>query len=949
MLEAELRRARRGEARCVMLVADPGLGKTRLANELLQRNQRWTITLSARAYPLGDTTPYGVWAEALERHLRPLDTEAVRSLCGAFATDLAPVLGSAGLAAAAEPGRPSSRIRLLKGLALLLGNLAAQRPLAAFLDDVQLADTSSWYALNFVVRNLRDTPWLLVLAARPAELAANTLATDIVLALEQEGLLQRLPVTPLNRTSLGQLAGLVLNTDSVPEPLLVWLEERSRGYPLFALGLLRALAEAGGDLSAPSLDRVPDELSERVMARVKALDEPALAALEMLAVVGRQLELSELAALTERPVDRLSAILGRLLRGRFIAEHRRAAEIAYEITHPLVQEAIYEGIGGARRRALHRLAARALKSSGKLGAAAPHFARSAPPGDPEAVQALIETLAQTERQESHGEAIAILKALLDLLPEGDPRWIEVLDAMRREAGWVIEHRSDLDALIALEAMRRIEKVVEHTADLGRRAAVQHRLASFLNWGTGDVGAARVAAGKARDLFKRAGQESLARIAAYELTWSAGLSGDVEGQIAGARALADEAERAGDRFALREALGSLACGCLYAGHFAEAEDACTRMLSIARADGAAYRVVWCLALLGQAYAMQGRIHDAFTSLEEATRDATLYEDSIGPAMRAQACWYRGAFAEAVTVARQITARHPGGLSRRLGWGLVYAALSSVELGALDVAHRQVRQAEQAFADRLWLPESVTALWGRALLAARTGDLKGAIARLGPAAQQELDGGNLAWAGPILLDLAETAARAGEPAVARQAASDLDRVATEIDRDLQFGLARIADSQACLAAGTNGRGVASARLAVRLLAPGGCRAFHGRALQVLGQTLAGSDRAAATAHLSLAAAEFQACGAQWRLQQTLTELAVLGGAGRQVRSAALGPASLTRREREIIKLTVEGRTAKEIAQVLGIGVRTVEWHLENAKAKLGVDSKLQLVGKAYELGI
>ena len=79
-LEAELRRAVAGELRCVLLLADPGVGKTRLAAELLSRHQRIVIGLSARAYPLGATASFGLWMEAFERHLSRLPPAEIRTL-----------------------------------------------------------------------------------------------------------------------------------------------------------------------------------------------------------------------------------------------------------------------------------------------------------------------------------------------------------------------------------------------------------------------------------------------------------------------------------------------------------------------------------------------------------------------------------------------------------------------------------------------------------------------------------------------------------------------------------------------------------------------------------------------------------------------------------------------------------------------------------------------------
>jgi DNA-binding CsgD family transcriptional regulator len=66
------------------------------------------------------------------------------------------------------------------------------------------------------------------------------------------------------------------------------------------------------------------------------------------------------------------------------------------------------------------------------------------------------------------------------------------------------------------------------------------------------------------------------------------------------------------------------------------------------------------------------------------------------------------------------------------------------------------------------------------------------------------------------------------------------------------------------------------------------------------------------------------------------------------ASLGPASLSRREREVARLAAQGLTARQIAKRLFISERTVETHLTNVYAKLGVESKMDLVHRAAELG-
>jgi len=173
-----------------------------------------------------------------------------------------------------------------------------------------------------------------------------------------------------------------------------------------------------------------------VASWIKGLDQPAVAVLELLAVIGSRVEPDDLVTLTGQPLQALGAILEKLVRCRLVFEEERGRELTYELAHPLFQEAVYQGIGGARRRALHRGVGRALLASNRFGEAAPHFARSAKVGDREAIEALREGLRQAQGREAHGEALSILGALVELLPANDDSWLEVLTAMSwGPSGW----------------------------------------------------------------------------------------------------------------------------------------------------------------------------------------------------------------------------------------------------------------------------------------------------------------------------------------------------------------------------------------------------------------------------------------------------------------------------------------------------------------------------------
>ena len=138
------------------------------------------------------------------------------------------------------------------------------------------------------------------------------------------------------------------------------------GYPLFVIGLLRALIEEGADLTQPRLARVPESLAGRVALLVDRLDPPDRELLEVLAVIGGRVDPDGLARVLGQPLDRLGIPLERLTRSRLVGEYEAGHRLSYEIAHPLVQDAVYESIGGARRRTFHRLVGRALVAVGQL-------------------------------------------------------------------------------------------------------------------------------------------------------------------------------------------------------------------------------------------------------------------------------------------------------------------------------------------------------------------------------------------------------------------------------------------------------------------------------------------------------------------------------------------------------------------------------------------------------
>ena len=945
-LVGELTRARAGECRTVLILGEPGVGKTRIVAELLDLHRNDVTGLAAR--PIRSAPPRrSVSGPKPSNVISAASTPRTYSLCGPYVDDLAAILPSVAKTGAGRIDTDPPPARLLAALGALLDNLSQAAPLVVMLDDVHLADGSSWEALNYLARNLMGSRILLVLTARPVELGENRIATEIVHGLEQDGLLRRRTLGPLSREDLRSLAAAWFEADRIGEPLLDWLLDRSRGISLFAVGLLRALADEDADLDHPALTSLPEDLTQRVHARLEQLEPACRSLLELLAVVGYRMNLADVVALSGQPLERTAETLDELVWRRLVDEVEDGRELSYEISHPLIQEAIYERIGGARQRALHRLVARVLVAQGHYGAAAGHFVRSADVGDSEAVEALREALRQAEAREQHHEALALLDALLVVLPEGDRRWLDVLDALSWQADWVVEHRADEATGTAVLAMRNIAQLVEVNPDPARRATVKFHLGTFLAWGGGDPQGATAMVEEARDLFEAAGEPHRARLARNELSYLAAHIGDTAAHEAAARAVLAESEAAGDRFAQLQALCSLVFALQWTGRVVESEEVMERALALARAEGKWYRVSYLLGQQAFASMVLGRAAEAEERLAAGRAANPSYRDTLLPDHEIMVAWLRGRIVQAAQNGRDLF-DWSGKTASPRRMGFAFSAIAAAECGDLDTAAIFSSASEAVFQDQpFWLHREFTR-WGRALELVTRGDVEGARDRLTDSLGEQVARNSGLFGRFAAFDLAELATEHGDANAAAFARSGSEALnptpVPTLDACDDF-----VTGASLLVGGDPDAAYPVFQSAREAFGAAGWSLFEARAAVLAARACARSDRAGAVQGLEEAIGLLTACQATARRERALTVLEGLGTAGRRARTAVDGPEALTKREREVAALAVDGLSAREIGQRLFIGERTVETHLANAYAKLGVRSRVELTRLAPDLNL
>src|SRR4051794_30652767 len=333
-LRAAWRGAVGGHGAAVVLSGDPGVGKTRLAAELLGEAVRdGGLAAACGALELGGAAPFGLWAELL-RDLTPhLDAPPADATWPSDLARLAPELERRFAREPSTPGPPElERARLFEGMVGLLEWAARTRPLALLVEDAHLADGPSLELAAYAGRRLSGLPVLLVITrrTRPQKPELDALAH----ALHARGVLAG--DIELQALEDGAVAELARTVAPLAEGDIARVVEAAEGNALLAVETARAVST--GEHSPPP------SLRGLVRAGIATLDPDARHVAELAAAAGRDLERAETAAL---PVDDFPAAATRALETGFLV----AADGRIGYRHALLREAVDEDVAEPARPA----------------------------------------------------------------------------------------------------------------------------------------------------------------------------------------------------------------------------------------------------------------------------------------------------------------------------------------------------------------------------------------------------------------------------------------------------------------------------------------------------------------------------------------------------------------------------------------------------------------------
>jgi DNA-binding SARP family transcriptional activator len=378
-LRAGLDEAIGGRGRLFLLVGEPGIGKSRLADELAAHaGARGARVAVGRCWEAGGAPAYWPWVQPLRAYARSADPSALRAQLGAGAAVIAQIvpelrerLGGVERPPALEP--EAARFRLFDAVAEFLRRASAEQPIVLVLDDLHAADAPSLLLLEFVARELGTMRVLVIGACRDVDpLPAKPLARTLAEVSRAPGT-RRLDLRGLGEPAVAEYVRLT--AAGIDSPSLVSaLHADSGGNPLFVTEMVRLLAvePAAAVHGAPA---VPDSVRDVIARRLGHLPDRCSRVLRLASVLGREFAVDVLARLAELPEDDLRGRLDEARAARAVAEVPGAAG-RLRFTHVLVRDALYDALPAARRTELHRRVVEVLEQ--RYGdASGPHLAELA--------------------------------------------------------------------------------------------------------------------------------------------------------------------------------------------------------------------------------------------------------------------------------------------------------------------------------------------------------------------------------------------------------------------------------------------------------------------------------------------------------------------------------------------------------------------------------------------
>ncbi|MGA8994013.1 MAG: BTAD domain-containing putative transcriptional regulator [Nocardioidaceae bacterium] len=429
-------------ARCLLVAGEPGIGKSRLVEDLgvVAAAAGWRV-LVARCHE-GDYAPA----------LSPWVT-VVRALVAGPVVDplLAPLHD--GGAEAADRGS-GTVLRMFDAVVDLIRVSAAARPLLLVLEDVHWADATSLQLLRHLVESRLPCPVTLVCTRRTSEARTPTALLDTMASFARVGA-ERIRLDGLRTDAVRAL--LTMEVGAHDRALADGVASFTGGNPFFVLQYARLLAGLPDRRQVdPATLPVPDGVRDVLRQRIARLPPAAVRMLEAAAVMGDHIDPDLVADLVGAPVEECVDLLDLALTSGLVTDDGAG----YRFVHALERDVVYGELSAARRMRLHDRAGRVLESlrghdPDAVGPIAHHAHLAAPLG-PEQARRAGDRLARAARsardRHAHPEALRLWRLVEADVPAEDATTVTARNgaaAALFRMGRTAEARASIDRAVQL--------------------------------------------------------------------------------------------------------------------------------------------------------------------------------------------------------------------------------------------------------------------------------------------------------------------------------------------------------------------------------------------------------------------------------------------------------------------------------------------------------------------
>jgi DNA-binding CsgD family transcriptional regulator len=371
-LRAALEGALSGIGQLIMLAGEPGIGKTRTADELasvagqIGARVMWGRCPEERGAPI-----YWPWVQAIRSYLLELEPEELRSQLGVGAGDIAQIIPDIQLRLPDLPPPPAiedpeqARFRLFDSITSFMKRASREHPLLLVLDNLHWADPTSLRLLEFVIPEMATSRILILGTYRDMDISRSHPLFRTLGELTRQRLYQRVLLRGLNLDEVGEVMGDMGGME-LPLELVSTVHQQTEGNPLFVREVVRLLTEEGllkrdhlSDLKGWDF-RLPEGIREVIGRRLDRLSTHCNDVLTIASVAGREFSLGLLKRVVRGPQEQLLEALEEAQAARVI-EELPGATGRYQFSRALIRQTLAAEVSTTQKVRLHARIAQALE------------------------------------------------------------------------------------------------------------------------------------------------------------------------------------------------------------------------------------------------------------------------------------------------------------------------------------------------------------------------------------------------------------------------------------------------------------------------------------------------------------------------------------------------------------------------------------------------------------